>query len=189
MSLCKDGGVWPELSTFELISSRRQSPSSRSNSVKAGQKRFSVHEKTGLEIVEMRGERQHNAIIYPLTCHISTDLFRVHRFHSLLLTTPLDRPYKFAKFGEPYSSGIAVYCMDFAHIFTSLLLRHRISHMWKFRSWELILDRETSQIHIIVFLVNSERSIIIWPLLLSCCLCPYIIYQIDFSFQNIFLRI
>ena len=34
------------------------------------EKRFSVHEKTGLEIVEMRGERQHNAIIYPLTCHI-----------------------------------------------------------------------------------------------------------------------
>ena len=37
------------------------------------EKRFSVHEKTGLEIVEMRGERQHNAIIYPLTCLGSTD--------------------------------------------------------------------------------------------------------------------
>ena len=31
-----------------------------------------LHEKTGLEIVEMRGERQHNAII------LSTDLSYIH---------------------------------------------------------------------------------------------------------------
>ena len=51
------------------------------------------------------GERQHNAIIYPLTCHISTDLFRVHRFHGLLLTTPLDRPKKSAKLGKIQKLG------------------------------------------------------------------------------------
>ena len=51
-------------------------------------------------------------LYYPLTCHISIDLFRVHRFHGLLLLSP--QPKKIREIlGEPYSSGIAVYCMDF----------------------------------------------------------------------------